>query len=167
MDAVLEGSNFEWGGELYTTDTVHSDNVTMNNDQLGMLLWANEVQRNCLLECGGDIEAGMQAAQYIIDTQPIPENLDTAFARDSGGREHKSKGPGGGQFTKGSGGDGEKSEKGKTKDGKSTNDRTGKNSDPNKPNPKLEKLLDGWNKPIKVGPTKARSVSTSLTTSAR
>lgn len=57
-------------------------------------LWANEIQRACLLEAGDDIDAGLAAAEYILATQPIP------LSTDSGGRKHKDKGVGEGQFTK-------------------------------------------------------------------
>ena len=39
-------------------------------------LWANQVQRDCLLEAGDDVQAGLLAAEYIISTQPLPEKLE-------------------------------------------------------------------------------------------
>lgn len=61
-------------------------------------LWANEIQRLCLLEAGDDVEAGLAAAEYIVSTQP-------ALSVDAEGHEHKGKGPGGGQFVSKGGGD--------------------------------------------------------------
>lgn len=36
-------------------------------------LWANQVTRECLIEAGDDVNAGLKAAQYILSTQPIPD----------------------------------------------------------------------------------------------
>lgn len=36
-------------------------------------LWENQVQRDCLAEAGDDPAAGLAAAEYIIATQPVPE----------------------------------------------------------------------------------------------
>lgn len=54
-----------------------------------LALWANEVQRDCLLEAGEDVESGLAAAEYIVAN----------FSTDAEGHEHRGKGKGGGQFT--------------------------------------------------------------------
>lgn len=38
-------------------------------------LWANSVQRDCLLEAGDDVDAGLAAAEIILSTQPFPAAL--------------------------------------------------------------------------------------------
>lgn len=48
----------------------------------------------CLLDCSGDVPAAMAATERII----------ASLSTDMGGREHRGKGEGGGQFTKGGGG---------------------------------------------------------------
>ena len=43
-------------------------------------LWANQVQRECLLEAGGDIDAGLIAAEYILLAQPVrQDNMDSSW----------------------------------------------------------------------------------------
>ena len=46
-------------------------------------LWANEVQRSCLLEAGDDVEAGLAAAEYILSTQPISDGLTKEVQAES------------------------------------------------------------------------------------
>lgn len=62
-------------------------------------LWVNEITRECLIEAGDDVDAGMIAAEYIIETQPEPREF--TFSIDVHGREHAPAGTSrGGQFVK-------------------------------------------------------------------
>lgn len=60
----------------------------MTSEEKEVALWANEVQRLCILEADS-VEDALAAAEVILST-------------DIHGREHKGKGPGGGQFIKSS-----------------------------------------------------------------
>lgn len=85
-----------------------------------------DVVYECLLESQGDTEAGLMAADAILST-------------DVHGREHKDKGPGGGQFTS-----------------RSTGDSSGQI---NTSKPKMDRLLKGWKRSIKIGKTYVKKVS--------
>lgn len=48
-------------------------------------LWADQVVKDCLLEAGGDVAAALEAAQYIVATQPVPASgivLANVYAPD-------------------------------------------------------------------------------------
>ena len=54
-----------------------------------LALWANKIQRACLLEAGDDVEAALSAAEYIVATQPYdsleedrPAPISAYFAND-------------------------------------------------------------------------------------
>ncbi len=40
------------------------------------LLWANRIVSRCLRACGDDTDAGLQAADYILSTQPFPDEVE-------------------------------------------------------------------------------------------
>lgn len=42
-------------------------------------LWLNKVERECLLECEGDVQAALEAAEYIVSTQPFPDDIDLSI----------------------------------------------------------------------------------------
>jgi SPP1 gp7 family putative phage head morphogenesis protein len=48
---------------------------TQSPTSIQQALWATAVQRKCLIEANGDVEAGLAAAEYILATQPIPNEL--------------------------------------------------------------------------------------------
>lgn len=39
-------------------------------------LWANSVVRDCLLEAGDDVDTALMAADYILSTNPVPEEVE-------------------------------------------------------------------------------------------
>lgn len=41
-------------------------------------LWANHILGECLREAGDDVDAGLAAAEYILSTQPIPQDISLA-----------------------------------------------------------------------------------------
>lgn len=43
-------------------------------------LWTNQIMHDCLQEAGDDVETGLQAAEYILSTQPFPDDLNAALA---------------------------------------------------------------------------------------
>lgn len=49
----------------------------MNTLDLHKAIWANHIQRLCLEESGGDIEAALSAADIIVSSHPIPKPIDT------------------------------------------------------------------------------------------
>lgn len=78
-------------------------------------LYANRVTRDCLLAADGDVGAALAAAEYIVATQPMPDEVEIEqdaedengdppvpvdLSIDIHGVKHKEKGPGGGQFAK-------------------------------------------------------------------
>src|SRR4051812_43283196 len=48
-------------------------NSTTLTTPIEQALWANEVQRLCLVECNGDIDAALSAADMIVRTQPMQD----------------------------------------------------------------------------------------------
>lgn len=62
--------------------------------------WADSITRDCLLEAGDDVEAGLAALEYILSTQPVPDEV--GLSTDQSGHEHGDAGSGhGGQFVGG------------------------------------------------------------------
>ena len=43
-------------------------------------LWMTQTMYDCLQEAGDDVEAGLAAAEYILATQPFPDDIDAALA---------------------------------------------------------------------------------------
>jgi len=43
---------------------------------MSLALWANSVVRHCLRESDGDVEAALSAANYIVSTQPMPDEVE-------------------------------------------------------------------------------------------
>jgi hypothetical protein len=46
-------------------------------------LWANRVITDCIAEAGGDIDAALAAASYIVETQPIPLEFSLSIEQDA------------------------------------------------------------------------------------
>jgi len=66
----------------------------MQPTETELALWANQVMVDCLIEANGDVNVGLAAAAYILETQSIP------LAVDPRGHHHRGKGGAqGGQFT--------------------------------------------------------------------
>lgn len=67
--------------EIYGDRLQVGDNPASHADlpvpsQVALALWANEVQRACLLEAGDDVDAALAAAELIVSTQPIPDEVN-------------------------------------------------------------------------------------------
>lgn len=45
-------------------------------EPLKKALWANRITRICLEECNGDVEAALSAAEIIVSTQPMPDEVE-------------------------------------------------------------------------------------------
>ena len=93
------------GGGQFTSALSIDSKLTLSQKAL----WANDITRECLLEAGDDVEAGLAAAEYIVTTK-IPLSMDAE------GHQHKGTGVGGGQFTGTGGGSSRVSEGKKLKD---------------------------------------------------
>ena len=57
---------------------------TNRDASLSFAMWSDRVQRACLLEANGDVEAGLAAARYIIATQSVPMSVEDQPRDDIG-----------------------------------------------------------------------------------
>lgn len=46
-------------------------------------LWLNKIQRDCILECNGDLAAAWEAAKYIVAMQPMPKEFALSTATEA------------------------------------------------------------------------------------